>query len=280
MTHARTDDTPSDSGRKGLFAGLAIAVAVILTIAVVASMFLGSSNQGHGAELQAGAARPSPSWRRAGRDVLRASPVCDAPADCRRPACSTTGRTACPRRWWRGSADPANTDMVELGYHELSWLPRRAYREPAGGSVRTPTRPPPVPRPRPRPARRQCRRRARPRASPFPTSRWCAPRAGARPSAIRFPTPTHATTTCVPVTRPRWRSAGGALDARRRGRHRQIPPPGSWRRAADHAVEPERCSRIGLPARRGLRATAEETGLAAASTPSRARKRHGGYAVR
>ena len=52
MTHARTEDTPNDSRRKGLFAGLAIAVAVIVTIAVVASMFFGKSNQGHGAELR------------------------------------------------------------------------------------------------------------------------------------------------------------------------------------------------------------------------------------
>ena len=52
MTHARTEDTPNDSRSKGMFAGLAIAVAVIVTIAVVASMFFGKSNQGHGAELR------------------------------------------------------------------------------------------------------------------------------------------------------------------------------------------------------------------------------------
>lgn len=51
MTHARTEDTPTQPRRNTLLVGLGIAVAAIVTVAVVASMFFGKSNEGHGAEL-------------------------------------------------------------------------------------------------------------------------------------------------------------------------------------------------------------------------------------
>lgn len=141
MTHARTDDTPSDSGRKGLFAGLTIAVAVILTIAVVASMFLGSSNQGHGAELNKQALRDSLSpelaegWNSEMCFVLMDKPrgLADAPAELPAINCllddgSQNGVSTTMVADEKFAEAVRNTDMVGLGSsadgaHEVSWLP-------------------------------------------------------------------------------------------------------------------------------------------------------------
>ncbi|MFD5867319.1 hypothetical protein ACFWGD_01725 [Corynebacterium sp. NPDC060344] len=148
MTHARTDDATPVSRRRGLLAGLVIAAAVIVTIAVVASMFFGSSNKGHGAELRqqdvrdALPAELAEGWKSEmcfllmdkprglgtpGEDFPEQLPAINCLLDDGSPNGVSTTMVS-DEQYAAAVKDPAEgVDMIELGSssdgaHELTWL--------------------------------------------------------------------------------------------------------------------------------------------------------------
>ncbi|MFC3848557.1 hypothetical protein ACFORJ_00030 [Corynebacterium hansenii] len=144
MTHAHTDDKPTSSPRRGLLVGIGIAIAVIVSVAVIASMFVGKSNEGYGAELRPQDLRDSlPEKLAAGWKPDMCFPMMDKPRGPGTPeedllaincllddgspnGVSTT--MVSDQKFAESVKNPAEgVDMVDLGSsadgrHELSWF--------------------------------------------------------------------------------------------------------------------------------------------------------------